>query len=54
MFVRGRGNEDDMDAIFSTPITLAVTKWRNLKNMKWSEKLHQSTLDHEIMWAEMS
>jgi len=36
------------------PVASTIPKWRTFKLLRWMQNLHQSTWDHEILYADRS
>jgi hypothetical protein len=46
--------EGDLDAVLINPVSLPISKWRTFKLLRWMQNLHQSTWDHETLYANRS
>jgi hypothetical protein len=46
--------EANLEAVLFNPVPSTIPKWRTLKLLRWMQNLHQSTWDHEILYADRS
>jgi hypothetical protein len=46
--------QGDLNAIIFNPVASTIPKWQPLKFLTWMQNLHQSTHEHEILYADRS
>jgi hypothetical protein len=47
----GYAIDDDLKAIIFNPVATAIQKWGPFKLLRWLQNFHQSTWNHEALYA---